>query len=81
MGFLGALAGYVGGKATVAVLTLGLYAGAAGAAIITPVFPPAAAASITLFYAADAAGMMLISPIDPITAVTTTTIGAGTGPV
>jgi len=81
MGFIGALAGYATGKAAVAVLALSLYAGGVGAALISPVFPPAAVVSAGLFCAADAAGAMLVSPIDPISTATTTVVGAGTGPV
>lgn len=81
MGFLGALAGYVGGKLSVAVLTAGLFVGAAGTAIVAPVFPPAAIASMVLFQAAEGTGLMLLSPIDPISTVAVTVVGTGTGPV
>jgi hypothetical protein len=81
MGFLGALAGYIGGKTTVAVMALSLYAGAITTTALSPVCPALIPVTTVLWTAADACGAMAISPIDPITAAVTTTVAAGTGPV
>jgi hypothetical protein len=75
------LSGWIAGKVGLAVVTLGLYAGAATCAVVSPVFPPAAGASIVLFVSADATGAMLISPIDPVSTAAAVASTVVTGPL
>jgi len=81
MGFLGAIAGYVGGKTAVATATLGVYTLAATASLSAPFFPPAAAAAGVLWTTGNAMGGMVVSPVDPVTTATMAASTVATGPV
>jgi len=81
MGFLGALAGYVGGKATVVTVSLGLFAAAGTTSLLSPVCPALAPLSAVLWTAAEATGSMAVSPIDPITTTIVASTTAVSGPL